>query len=567
MSTDFMGAWLLDTIMVTTLLMVAVLLLRRTVAKHFGPTVAYALWLIPAARVMMPSLEGPATSSLNDSLAVQDTVRDAILTGLSAPETVTTSASQLQTVPAVDYTVLGITLWLGGAVLLFIIQMIRYASMRDDLLSDATDITSIDGVRIVASDQVAGPLAFGLFKRFIAVPENFSKTFSPAERELALAHEMAHHKSGDLFANLAAYSLLCLQWFNPVAWVSWNAFRFDQEAACDARVLAGRDSAQREIYGRALARTAFDGMPTFATALNSPKTIIERLRRLTMNDASKTRRSLGKLGILAAAAVILPLTATVAPAISAQEADIADIAEPAVPPVPAKPAKPAEPAEPISPAEPAPMAKPVQVVQISIGKTTDGKSTGKVVQKISRDGTMYVFRSEKPLSEAELDKVIADAKESRAEAAIAMVEADKAGKEAAKAMARANGAQVEADAARASGEVARGMAEAHRIRAMHMASSYVPEIDIKEITKNCEAGQPVTTDVQGFDGTNKSRVKIVMCGKGQARIARVEAIKGLREARSEIGSDNDMPENIRKDVMNKLDLEIRRLERQSAQAE
>lgn len=283
-----------------------------------------------------------------------------------------------------------------------------------------------------------------------------------------------------------------------------------------------------------------------------------------MNDASKTRRSLGKLGILTAAAIILPLTATVAPAIDAQEADIVDVAKPAAPSIPAAPP---EPVVPVAPVEPAPPAKPVKVVQISLGKTTDGKSTGKVVQKISRDGTMYVFRSEKPLSEAELDKVIADAKGARAEAAIAMIEADKAGREAAKALTQANGAQVEADAARASAEVARGMAEADRVRAMRMASSYVPEIDIKEITKNCAAGQPVTTDVQGFDGTNKSRVKIVMCGKGQARIARVEAIKGLREARSEIGSDKDMPEGIRKDVINKLNSEIRRLEAQSAQAE
>jgi bla regulator protein blaR1 len=151
--------------------------------------------------------------------------------------------------------------------------MIRYASMRDDLLSEAEEIASIDGVRVVASDQVAGPLAFGLFKRFIAVPQDFTKTYSPAERDLAIAHEMAHHKSGDLFANLAAFLILCLQWFNPVAWMSWGAFRFDQEAACDARVLVGKGAEERAIYGQALAKTAFDGVPTFATALNSPKTI------------------------------------------------------------------------------------------------------------------------------------------------------------------------------------------------------------------------------------------------------------------------------------------------------
>ena len=564
MSTDFMGAWLFDTIMVTTLLMVAVLLVRRTVAENFGPGIAYALWLIPAARVFMPTLEGPAVATLESNFAVQNTVRDAVLTGISAPQNVAATTSHVAALPSVDYVALGVTLWLGGAVLLFIDQMIRYATMRDDLLSEATDIAYVDGIRIIASDQVAGPLAFGMFKRTIAVPENFFKTFSPAERELALAHEMAHHKSGDLFANLAAYTVLCLLWFNPIAWMSWSAFRFDQEAACDARVLAGKDSSQREIYGRALARTAFDGVPTFATALNSPKTVIERLRRLTMNDASKTRRSIGKVGILTAAAIILPLTATIVPAIRAQEAQVAGEAEPVAPTAPAAPAKPAAPAPPIPPAPP---AKPVKVINISLGTTTNGKPSGKVVQRLSRDGTTYVFRSEKPLSEAELEKVIADATEARGQAAIAMIEADKAGREAAKAMRQANGAQIEADTAMASAEIARAMAEANRVIAMNNAASYVPEIDIKEITKNCAAGHPVTTNVEGFDGANKSRVKIVMCGKGQARIARVEAIKGLREARSEIGNDKDMPAGVRKDVVKQLDVQIRKLEAQRAQGE
>ena len=530
MSTDFIGAWVFDTIMVTTLLMVAILLVRRTVAENFGPGIAYALWLIPAARVFMPTLEGPAVATLEGNFVVQDTARDAVLTVISSPQGVAATTSQVAALPSVDYVALGVTLWLGGAVLLFIIQMIRYATMRDDLLSEATDIAYVDGIRIIASDQVAGPLAFGLFKRTIAVPEDFFKTFSPAERELALAHEMAHHKSGDLFVNLAAYTVLCVLWFNPIAWMSWSAFRFDQEAACDARVLAGKDSSQREIYGRALARTAFDGVPTFATALNSPKTVIQRLRRLTMNDASKTRRSIGKVGILTAAAIILPLTATIVPAIRAQEAQVAGEAQPVAPTAPAAPAEPAAPAPPIPPAPP---AKPVKVINISLGTTTNGKSSGKVVQRLSRDGTTYVFRSEKPLSEAELENVIADATEARGQAAVAMIEAD---------------------TAMASAVIARAMAEANRVIAMNNAASYVPEIDIKEITKNCAAGQPVTTNVEGFDRANKSRVKIVMCGKGQARIARVEAIKGLREARSEIGNDKDMPAVVRQDVVKQLDV-------------
>ena len=110
-------------------------------------------------------------------------------------------------------------------------------------------------------------------------------------------------------------------------------------------------------------------------------------------------------------------------------------------------------------------------------------------------------------------------------------------------------------------------AEVQRVHAMKMASAYIPEIEFREVTENCKEGQPVTTDVEGFDGTNKSRIRLVMCGKGQVRVARVEAIKGLREARNEISGDADMPAKIRKDVVEKLELQIRRLEAQADKVE
>ena len=511
MSMDFMGAWLLDTFMVTSILMLMVLLVRRPVARYFGPSVAYALWCIPAARVLMPSLDGAPAFELESGTALQDNVRDAILAAISAPGNTASATNQMVAAPSVDYAVLGLTLWLGGAALIFIIQMIRYASMRDELLSEATEIANINGVRVVASDQVAGPLAFGLFKRYIAVPQDFSKNYSLVERELAIAHEMAHHRSGDLFVNLAAFMILCLSWFNPVAWLSWNAFRVDQEAACDARVLAGKCAEERAIYGRALARTAFDGVPIFATALNSPKTIIERLRRLNMKNASTKRRLFGKVGVLAAAAVILPLTATVVPAVVAQDEAVAE-------------------------GKPEAIKRDVRIIKIK----RDGKSVDIVghdggsedVTKVERDGKVFIFRTDKKLTEDEVEKMVNEAEASGKAADAALVDG------------------------------ARGMVEPKRI--IIKAAADIPEIDIQEMTENCAAAtQPVTTDVEGSDGTKKARVRLVMCGKGQAKIARIEAIKGLREARNEIASEKDMPKAVRKDVMEKLDQEIRKLEAQT----
>ncbi|MVZ96183.1 hypothetical protein EUU23_00515 [Sphingorhabdus sp. IMCC26285] len=537
MSVEFSQAWLVDSLLVTTLLMAAILCVRKPVAKLFGPGVAYALWLVPAARLLMPSLEGEPVVLAENSHSISDTVRHSVLAQIPSEASAELTSSASSVVPAIDFLALGITFWLGGAVLFFIIQMIRYASMRDDLLAEAEEIAQIDGVKVVASDLVAGPLAFGLFKRYIAVPLDFTKSYSPAERELALAHEMAHHKSGDLFANLVAFIILCLQWFNPIAWMSWNAFRFDQEAACDARVLAGKGAEVRAIYGQALARTAFDGVPTFATALNSPKTIIERLRRLTMKDASNKRRMFGKVGVIASAALILPLTATVVPAVVAQEA--------------------ATPAD--GDSKPDVVDKKIKVMMIkkSDGKTVDviaHDGDGKEVTKVERDGRTFIFRTDKKLSENEVEKMVSEAEKSAA------------------------------DAEKQFGEQGQGKAvkivRVNKDRklvdedddAVHFSvdqleiSSYIPEIDIREVTMGCKEGQPVTTDVIGFDGKNKSKIKLVLCGKGQAKIARASAIEGLRDARENVRNDADIPESVRKDVVEKLEEQIRKLEAEAEKA-
>jgi beta-lactamase regulating signal transducer with metallopeptidase domain len=545
MSTSLISTWVFDSLLVTSLLMAAILLIRRPVAQIFGPGVAYALWLIPAVRLLMPSISVPHIAPASESSqAVRDAVRESILAGVPSSEPVVSAAGELSAASSIDYTTLGLTVWLGGAALFFIIQMIRYASMRDDLLSEAEEIAVIDRVKVVASDQVAGPLAFGLFKRYIAVPQDFAKAYSLAERELAIAHEMAHHKSGDLFANLAAFIVLCLQWFNPLAWLSWSAFRFDQEAACDARVLAGKCAEERAIYGQALARTAFDGVPTFATALNSPKTIIERLRRLTMKDASKQRRSLGKLGIFAAAAVILPLTATIVPAVTAHDETVAEDSKPET------------------------IRSNVRVIKLKRdGKTVDivghdGK--GGEVTKVERDGKTFIFRTDKKLSEEEVEQWIENAEKSREEAEESLAEAEEARIEAEAERGVAESAREATEEAKDAAE--RGRTEAIRVMSNMNFASYIPEIDIKEITRNCKNGEPVTTNVSGFDGQHRSRVRIVMCGKGQAKVARLEALKGLREARGEIADDSDIPEGIRKDVMDKLEEQIRKLEAEADKA-
>jgi bla regulator protein blaR1 len=538
-----MTDWLFDTLCVTTLLLIAILILRRPVARHFGPGIAYLLWLIPAARLVMPSLSVEMATNLPVNNSIQNVVAAAVLAGgKAAPVSPTTTGITL------DWTFIAMTFWLGGAAMLFVTQMVRYVSMRDELLSDAVSLGEVGNIRLIQSDRVMGPLAFGLLRRYIVVPENFAREYSPHERELAMQHEIAHHKSGDLFTNLIGFIILCLMWFNPFAWASWRAFRFDQEAACDARVLKDKPAEDRQVYGRALARAAHDGLPTFATALNSPKTIIERLRRLTMNDISMFRRLVGKIGVVCAIGIILPMTATTMPVAAAgvtvvHEGDAS--------------------------------GKNVRVIRIT--RVKNGNGDAPYVQTITRNGQTIVLRTDTRLSQPEIDKMVDDAEAGRVEADDAIGDAEAAKGDAEAARGEAEAARGDAEAAKADADAERAEAEADaadaRAEAADGAYAYanagidstaiaamIPDIEVSEVTGHCKPGQPVSTDVSNGGGKRKGRVRIVMCGKGMARMARASAIDGMKEALDEVRNDNDIPDSVRGQVMESLKKQIKRMQ-------
>jgi bla regulator protein blaR1 len=524
-----MTHWLYDTLLATTALLALVLIFRKPVARHFGAAIAYSLWLLPAARLFMPSLTREISKS--------NSPRETFIASLPA-EIVGTPHALAG--PAIDWTVILVSIWLGGAALLFVLQTIRYCIMRDNLLSDAVVLDQIGNITVIECSDVQGPLAFGLIRRYIAVPHNFSRIFAPRERELALAHELAHHRAGDLFANLAAFLFVCLQWFNPLVWIAWSAFRLDQEAACDARVLAGADVATRQSYGRALARIASEGTSSFAMALNSPHTIIERLRRLMMKDPSNGRRIAGRLAILAATAIALPLTATVVP-VFAEDAPKAEDGK--------------------APAAEKRIRKMI-IIKDSDGKpvTVDvkGDADTPFVKTIEKNGKTIVLRSNKELSKAEVDKMVAEAGSSLNEADKLATEIEnKGGRTVRRIVVHHNSVIHDGK-----GEDMQWSSSGDGAVAID-GKNLVPDINIAEVHANCKDGQLVTAN--GFDSKDKATIAISICGKGNAKLARSEAISGLKEAQKQLKDDKDIPDGVRKSVVESLQLQIDRLEKQLAE--
>jgi hypothetical protein len=199
--------------------------------------------------------------------------------------------------------------WLAGAVALFVSRMARFHRERRAILASSVEIGRVGSIRIVSSAELVSPVAFGIVDRVIAVPADFDRDYGARERRFVLDHELAHHRSGDLIANLFAFVLVCLQWFNPLAWVAHAAFRFDQEAACDARVLDKAKADDRADYGRTIAKAASGRALLFASALDRRNRLHRRLQSM-LRSSNPARRLTGRVLIGLAVAVALPATAS-----------------------------------------------------------------------------------------------------------------------------------------------------------------------------------------------------------------------------------------------------------------
>jgi len=297
-----------------SLAMLVVLLIRRPVARLFGAGPAYALWLLPALRLIAPPLPAfaPEIAPTLPPLTLIVSVA-----GEAAP--LSPGGGPGQWLPLL------LALWAGGAAMFLLWQYLAYRRFVAGLALDGRRLGTHRGLALIESASAQGPLALGLLRRRIIVPIDFESRYSPVERRLALEHEAVHHRRGDIWWNHAGLLILALNWFNPVAWLAFRAFRADQELACDAAVAAAASPEARLDYARALIKSASRPGLIAACPLNHADQLKRRLRMMKDHKSSRLRMFGGAAAIALLAGASLSF-------------GVPSFAQPAAPPEAAPPA-------------------------------------------------------------------------------------------------------------------------------------------------------------------------------------------------------------------------------------
>jgi beta-lactamase regulating signal transducer with metallopeptidase domain len=360
----------IEMVLAVSVLIILVLLARKPIAREFGPGIAYALWLVPLARLLLPplptsmswvSLLGLAPSATLADVAIESPVLpsdmplffeapiSALAPEADAARTVFAGNGAPMDAPAVDMlsgveigtalvtTLLGIWL-IGGLIVLARNMAAQHSFMavvdRERMPASSRLQTIADQVArqvgLTHTPQIAtslisnGPLVTGLFRPIVLLPAWFEADYDDAQQRAALAHELTHVKRGDLWAlQLAELFVACL-WFNPLAYVARRAFRTDQEAACDSDVLRC-GAASPHAYGSTLLKAVRISVPErlpLAASLPLTHSLKERMRLMAYPTPSKRRRLAG-LGLTAVlGSVALVATASVTASAGEPEPDL-----------------------------------------------------------------------------------------------------------------------------------------------------------------------------------------------------------------------------------------------------
>ena len=276
-----MMAWATGTGLAVSVLIGLVLLVRRPIARTFGARAAYALWLAPGLRAVMPTL--PAAAVPLPASLPMGSIHTWVVQSAS------TDAGWL-TLPVA----LG-GMWFGGAILFLGFHGWRHYRFlgRAPAQGRALDVPGVP-YDVVASAHVDGPMATGLIHPLIIVPMDFEQRFSVDQQHFALWHEQLHHRRGDIWASAAALILTSLLWFNPLAYLALGAFRRDMEAACDERLLADAGHAVAPAYAETILRCAARPVPRSLCALTTIDELKGRLNMLKTNHG-RGRRLAGLL--------------------------------------------------------------------------------------------------------------------------------------------------------------------------------------------------------------------------------------------------------------------------------
>ena len=158
-------------------------------------------------------------------------------------------------------------------------------------------------VCLLESILIEVPAVIGWLRPVILVPATFLTGLPADQIEAILAHELAHIRRHDYFANLIQIAVETLLFYHPVVWWISRAIREERENCCDDLALG--IVGDKAIYVTALASLEESrSLPMAITMSAAGGSLLQRIRRILGAEKRKDSSWLVVITILVVAAIV-----------------------------------------------------------------------------------------------------------------------------------------------------------------------------------------------------------------------------------------------------------------------
>lgn len=275
----FFTRFLISTL-VSSVLILFILLIKRVFKKHISIRWQYNIWFLFLIMLIIPFVPSRffnfgylyhlAFNKINISKGIAADIfplgnsRNVLFNSTDLLQDFTLSVNR-STPEYINLLLLGI--WVIG-IFVFTIVMIscNYNLKRikksvqpvvnkeiEELFEQCkTELRITKNLILGESSLVQTPMAIGAFKTFIILPTQIMKLLSTKDANYIILHELNHYKNKDILINYVMCLFQILYWFNPLVFLAFKQMRLDREIACDVSVLRMIKEDSYIYYGRTI---------------------------------------------------------------------------------------------------------------------------------------------------------------------------------------------------------------------------------------------------------------------------------------------------------------------------
>lgn len=143
-----------------------------------------------------------------------------------------------------------VAVWAVGVLVLAVRAVAGYARLRH-----AVALACKTGDGCYSGECVPAPFTLGIFRPRIYLPA----ALTGAARQAVVLHERTHLRRHDPQIKPLFYAVVCLHWFNPLAWLAFRQLEREMESACDEAAVRDCDAAARNAYCESILQYALQG--------------------------------------------------------------------------------------------------------------------------------------------------------------------------------------------------------------------------------------------------------------------------------------------------------------------